>query len=68
MKTLNLTEKEIIELRLKCLAPYVTIASKVNIEQDTVIKKAEVAWQYAIKPLMEADPSDNRTPITGSGP
>lgn len=49
---LNLTNKEIIELRLQCLVPYVTVASKVNIEQDIVIKKAELAWEYCIKPLI----------------
>jgi len=50
---LNLTHKEIIELRLKCLEPYIATASKVNIDQDTVLKKAELAWSYAIKPLTD---------------
>ncbi len=48
----GLSPKEIIELRLKCLEPYVTVASKVNIEQDVIIKKAEIAWEYCIKPLI----------------
>lgn len=48
---LGLTNKEIIELRLKCLEPFVIIASKANIEQDVVIRKAELAWEYATKGL-----------------
>ena len=49
----GLSPKEIIELRIKCLEPYVAIASKHGIERDEVIQKAEVAWTYAIKPLTE---------------
>lgn len=45
----GLTSKETIELRLKCLEPFVTIASKLNIEQDLVLSKAELAWEYATK-------------------
>ena len=51
----GLTPKEIIELRLKCLEPYVITASKAGIEQNTVLKNAEKAWQYAIQPLIEDD-------------
>lgn len=47
----GLTIKEIIELRLKCLEMFVTIGSKTQIEQDVVFKKAEIAWDYAVKPL-----------------
>ena len=46
---MNLTDKERIELRLKCLEPFIKVASTANIEQDTIIKKAEVAWEFAIK-------------------
>ena len=49
-----MTDKEIIQLRLKCLEPYVTVASKAGIEQDTVLRKAEKAWEFAIKPLEDA--------------
>ena len=50
---MELSDKEIVELRIKCLEPYVAVASKHGIEQDTVIKKAEVAWNYAIEPLLK---------------
>lgn len=50
----GLTNKDIVELRLRCLAPYVATASKANIEQNTVISKAEVAWSYAVSPLLDA--------------
>ncbi len=53
MEMFGLTPKEIIMLRTKCLEPFITIASKANIDQDTIIKKAEVAWNYAIAPLLE---------------
>ena len=53
METFGLTNQKIVELRLKCLEPYIITASKANIEQDTIIKKAEVAWNYAIAPLLE---------------
>ena len=47
----GLTPKEIIQLRLKCLEPFVTVASKAGIEQSVVIKKAEEAWEFAIRPI-----------------
>ncbi len=58
MDNLDLTNKEIIELRIKCLAPYVAIAARANILDDVIIKKAEVAWDYAIKPLKERGETD----------
>lgn len=60
MSNLGLTNKDIVQLRLKCLEPYIITASKANIEQDTIIKKAEVAWNYAIKPLL--DTGNQKTP------
>ena len=50
----EMTSKEIIELRLKCLAPYVATGSKVGLEKNDVIRCAEEAWEYAIKPLEES--------------
>lgn len=49
---MNLTDKEIIELRIKCLEPYISVASKHGLESNLVIEKAEIAWKYAIEPLM----------------
>ena len=49
----GLTNKEIIELRIKCLKPYVETASKAGIEKDQVIQHAEAGWQFAIKTLEE---------------
>ena len=60
MPDLGLTNKEIAELRIKCLEPYVIIASKANIEQDTVIDKAEIAWNYVVKGLV--NPGTKKTP------
>lgn len=51
----GLTPKEIVELRIQCLAPYVTIASKTDIMQDVVLARAEAAWKYAVQPLMQRD-------------
>lgn len=53
----GLTPKEIIELRIKCLEPYVAIASKTQIEQDVVLVRAEKAWIYAIAPLTQNNPA-----------
>lgn len=49
----GLTAKEIVELRIKCLEPFVAIASKHQIEQDVVLKRAEQAWAYATAPLTQ---------------
>lgn len=56
----GIPNEKIIELRLRCLEPFVTVASKHGIEQDVVLKKAELAWEYAIKPLIE---SVQETPV-----
>lgn len=69
MDNLGLTNKETIELRLKCLEPYIRIASVQNIEQDTVIRKAEVAWEFAIKIIKEKqgkETTDEQPPSTNS--
>lgn len=49
----GLSNKDYVQLRLKCIEPYIMVASKANIEQDTVIKKAEVAWNFAAGKLKE---------------
>lgn len=49
----NLKEKEIFELRLKCLEIFVTVASKHSIEKKEVFDLAEEAWKFANKPLQE---------------
>lgn len=49
----GLSPKDYVQLRLKCLEPYIMVASKANIEQDTIIKKAEVAWKFAAGKLTE---------------
>lgn len=53
MKDINdiLPPRDIIQLRLKCLEPYVITGSKANLEKNDVIKFAEEAWKYAIKPI-----------------
>lgn len=52
--TFGLTNERFIELRLKCLEPFITIASKTQIEQDIVVKRAEFAWnEFVVKPLVE---------------
>lgn len=63
MPKLNMTDKEIIELRLKCLEPYVATASKAGIEQDTVLMKARKAWDYAIQPLIDKDEQIPNKPV-----
>ena len=51
----GLTNKEIIELRLKCLKPYVETASKAGIEKNQVIQYAEEGWKFAVKTLEEVN-------------
>lgn len=62
----GLTPKETIELRLKCLEPFVTIASKHNIEQDTILLKAEKAWEYATQPLKDESNATSAKPAAAS--
>lgn len=57
-------DEKIIELRLKCLEPFVKIAAKTGIEQGVVFKQANAAWNYAIAPL--ADKSGLTLPKTES--
>lgn len=52
----GISNKEIVQLRLKCLEPFVHVASKANIEQATVIKIAEKAWEFATKGIDLKDP------------
>ena len=60
----GLTTEQIIKLRLKCLEPFVVVASKAGIEQDTVIRKAEVAWEYATKGLGADKSKSPEKPLT----
>ena len=65
----NLKDKEILELRLKCLEIFVTVSSKHGIEKEEVFLLAEKAWQFISKPIRENqgenvstyDPSKNQT-------
>ncbi len=50
----GLTNKEYIQLRQKTLEPFVATASKAGIEQDTILRKAELAWEFATKGIGEA--------------
>lgn len=64
----GLTPKEIVELRIKCLEPFVATGSKVGLEKMQVIECAEAAWQYAIKPIEKKPAEDTRDqsrPSTG---
>ena len=63
---ISLTAKEIIELRLKCLEPFVLTASKHGIDKDDVIQHAEKAWSYAIRTLSET--SQTGTPGATQSP
>jgi len=47
----GLTDKEIIELRLSCLKPFVESAAKQNLERLTFLPQAEKAWEFATKTL-----------------
>lgn len=54
MNTFGLTNKEFIELRLKCLETYVSISSKHGIEKNEVLIHAEKAWnEFVVRPLAE---------------
>lgn len=49
----GLTPKDIVELRLKCLEPFVITGSKTGIEQGIVFESAKKAWNFVIEPLSE---------------
>lgn len=50
----GIDDAKFIELRLKCLEPFITIASKHSIENDVVLMKAEKAWNdFVVKPLVD---------------
>lgn len=51
MELYGMNERDIIQLRLKCLEPFIATASKAGIEQDTVLKHAENAWKFATEPI-----------------
>lgn len=48
---MNLTDKETVELRIKCIEPFIAVASKHDIDKDLLVAKAEKVWDYAIEPL-----------------
>lgn len=58
MSKLNLTHKEIVELRLKALEPIIMTASKHGLEKSHVVELAEASWTYAIKPLVNPTGED----------
>ncbi|MFA5499484.1 MAG: hypothetical protein WC404_00215 [Candidatus Omnitrophota bacterium] len=47
----DLSAKEIVELRLKCLEPIYLTASRHSMEKDEVIEFGEKAWTFAVKLL-----------------
>ena len=47
----DLTAKEIVELRLKCLEPIYATASRNTLEKSEVVKLGSDAWAFAIEPL-----------------
>lgn len=58
----GLTPKELAELRLKCLEPFVVTGSKLGIEQDQVFRSAEKAFEFMVEPLKEDKPQIQRAP------
>ena len=51
----GLTTKELCDLRLKCLEPYILTASKWGIEQGICIEAAEKSFEFVVKPLAEME-------------
>jgi hypothetical protein len=58
MNPAGLTNKEICELRIKCLEPFIKTASILGLREGEVFELAEKAWKFAIETLGEA-PKDN---------
>jgi len=48
----ELTKKDIIDLKIKLITPYVMVASKHDIEKDRIIEYVKEAWKFAIDPIM----------------
>lgn len=47
----DLSAKDIVQLRLKCLEPIIMTASKAGLDKDQAIQIARRAWDYAIETL-----------------
>lgn len=44
-----LSEKETVQLRLKCLEPFIVFASKNGVMKDEIFPHAEKAWEFATR-------------------
>jgi len=53
MGNFGLTNKELIQLRIKCLEPFVNAAMRQNLERLVYLNQAEKAWEFATKHLQE---------------
>ena len=63
---MNLTDKEIVELRIKCLEPFVAVASKHDMDKMLLVNYAEKAWEYATSTLTDEPKPRPGRPV-GSG-
>jgi len=50
---MELSDKDYIILRLKCLEPFIQIASKHGIEHEIFLRSAESAWEFATKGIIK---------------
>lgn len=52
---MNLSDKDICQLRLECLKLYVPVVSKWDIEKDIVIEKAKIAFDFITETIKTTD-------------
>jgi len=51
----TLSDLDIINSRIKILEPLIQTASKHSLEKDAILPIAEKFWEFATKPIVEAE-------------
>lgn len=54
----GLSKQDVCALRLRCIEPYISFASKNDVVKDVVFEKAEKSWEYMLKALGEKEVED----------
>ena len=58
----GLSKAEICALRLRCVEPYISFASKNDVTKEIIFEKAEQSWDFMLKGLGEKEASDTQAP------
>lgn len=52
------SKQDICALRLRCVEPYISFASKNDVMKDVIFEKAEASWEFMLKGLGEKQTAD----------